>query len=76
MCDVLDKVENRGIEKGIAKGESRGENKMLFPACAGVIPWLEAAFKDCLTFPRMCGGDPECYTSVESPAPFSPHVRG
>ena len=24
MCDVLDKVENRGI----AKGESRGENKM------------------------------------------------
>ena len=24
MCDVLDKVENRGIEKGIVKGESRG----------------------------------------------------
>lgn len=34
MCDVLDKVENRGIEKGIekgiVKGESRGENKMAF----------------------------------------------
>ena len=28
MSDVLDKVENRGIEKGIVKGESRGENKM------------------------------------------------
>lgn len=28
MCDVLDKVENRGIEKGIVKGESCGENKM------------------------------------------------
>ena len=32
MCDVLDKVESRDIEKGIAKGivkgESRGENKM------------------------------------------------
>ena len=32
MCDLLDKVESRGIEKGIAKGivkgESRGENKM------------------------------------------------
>ena len=28
MCDVLDKVENRGIEKGIVKGEIRGENKM------------------------------------------------
>ena len=32
LCDVLDKVESRGIEKGIAKGivkgESRGENKM------------------------------------------------
>ena len=28
MCDVLDKVENRGIEKGIVKGESRGESKM------------------------------------------------
>ena len=28
MCDVLDKVENRGIKKGIAKGESRRENKM------------------------------------------------
>ena len=25
MCDVLDKVKNRGIEKGIVKGESRGE---------------------------------------------------
>ena len=25
MCDVLDKVENRGIEKGIVKGESRAE---------------------------------------------------
>ena len=25
---MLDKVENRGIEKGIVKGESRGENKM------------------------------------------------
>ena len=23
MCDVLDKVENRGIEKGIVKGENR-----------------------------------------------------
>ena len=30
MCDVLDKVENRGIEKGIVKGESRGENKWLY----------------------------------------------
>ena len=29
MCDVLDKVENRGIEKGIVKGESRGEKKWL-----------------------------------------------
>ena len=28
MCDVLDKVENRGIKEGIAKGESRRENKM------------------------------------------------
>ena len=28
MCDVLDKVESRGIAKGIVKGESRGENKM------------------------------------------------
>ena len=25
---MLDKVENRGIEKGIVKGESCGENKM------------------------------------------------
>ena len=29
MCDVLDKVENRGIKKGIAKGESRRENKKI-----------------------------------------------
>ena len=35
MCDVLDKVENRGIEKGIVKGESRGENKM---ALSRMIP--------------------------------------
>ena len=29
MCDVLDKVENRGIEKGIVKGEKPGgKNKM------------------------------------------------
>ena len=25
MCDVLDKVENRGIAKGIAKGKAEGK---------------------------------------------------
>ena len=25
MCDVLDKVESRGIEKGIAKGVAKGK---------------------------------------------------
>ena len=25
MCDVLDKVESRGIEKGVAKGKAEGE---------------------------------------------------
>ncbi len=33
MCEVLDKVENRGIAKGIAKGiaqgEIKGENKIV-----------------------------------------------
>ena len=28
MCDVLDKVENRGITKGIEKGEIEGKNQM------------------------------------------------
>lgn len=28
MCDVLDKVENRGIEKGIAKGKAEGEDTL------------------------------------------------
>lgn len=43
MCDVLDKVESRGVakgivqgmEKGMAKGESRGETKM-----ALLMGWL------------------------------------
>ena len=27
MCDVLDRIENRGIEKGLAKGLEKGELK-------------------------------------------------
>ena len=27
MCEVLDRVENRGIEKGIKKGIRQGENE-------------------------------------------------
>ena len=30
----------------------------LFPACAGVILSRQSAIEVCLTFPRMCGGDP------------------
>ena len=29
MCDVLDKVENRGIAKGIEKGKVEGEKRGL-----------------------------------------------
>lgn len=29
MCEVLDRVENRGIEKGIQKGIAQGEDKIL-----------------------------------------------
>lgn len=28
MCDVLDKVESRGIEKGKVEGEIEGKNQM------------------------------------------------
>ena len=28
MCDVLDKVENRGIEKGIVKGDQIGKHQL------------------------------------------------
>ena len=31
MCDVLDKVESRGIEKGIAKGIAKGIKKSIRP---------------------------------------------
>ena len=29
MCEVLDRVENRGIEKGIEKGIIQGEDRIL-----------------------------------------------
>ena len=29
MCEVLDRVENRGIQKGIQKGIIQGENTIL-----------------------------------------------
>ena len=28
MCEILDKIENRGIEKGIAEGNAEGKNQM------------------------------------------------
>ena len=31
MCDVLDKVESRGIEKGIAKGIEKAFAPWLYP---------------------------------------------
>ena len=32
---------------------------MLFPACAGVIPGLPDFLSVLLSFPRVCGGDPD-----------------
>ena len=49
MCDVLDKVENRGIEKGIVKGESRGENKM-----ALLVKKLLDQNRICLLYTSLC----------------------
>ena len=48
----------------------------LFPACAGVIPLLLQAVLKCLTFPRMCGGDPRNTAVSRIAYGFSPHVRG
>ena len=35
MCDVLDKVESRGIEKGIAKSIEKGIRPLAVPPAKG-----------------------------------------
>ena len=49
---------------------------VLFPACAGVIPWLLQVWCFNYPFPRMCGGDPEGGAEPDLLTSFSPHVRG
>ena len=48
----------------------------LFPACAGVILICVKNYMTVITFPRVCGGDPEEDLSEAWRIIFSPRVRG
>ena len=48
----------------------------LFPAHAGVIPWVHWLITSESPFPRTCGGDPVILRSDKPEANFSPHMRG
>ena len=48
----------------------------LFPACAGVILFFYNGSKPTFAFPRVCGGDPDAWSSYEIQNNFSPRVRG
>ena len=45
MCDVLDKVESRGIEKGIAKGVAKGKAEGEMEGKAQVITLMKKLFE-------------------------------
>lgn len=45
MCDVLDKVESRGIEKGIAKGVAKGKAEGEMEGKAQVIALMKKLFE-------------------------------
>ena len=48
----------------------------VFPAPAGVIPYLVSVFEPALRFPRTCGGDPTVRAVCSVSTEFSPHLRG
>ena len=48
----------------------------VFPAGAGVIPFLFLFLEEVLSFPRRCGGDPHLSNSHWLFVMFSPQVRG
>ena len=48
----------------------------LFPAYAGVIPWIRLLSTLPFAFPRICGGDPYDLTLGNYVHNFSPHMRG
>ena len=56
--------------------DMKGGDKVLFPACAGVILCLIVVTVRSITFPRMCGGDPCRVARYAYQSGFSPHVRG
>ena len=47
----------------------------VFPACAGVIPSFWPMIRILKSFPRVCGGDPQC-AALRLRRWFSPCVRG
>ena len=50
--------------------------RVLFPACAGVIPAGWDGEKQLYPVPRMRGGDPSRKMVMESNSSCSPHARG
>ena len=48
----------------------------VFPACAGMIPWLASFVASGKSVPRMCGDDPHVRIINHAEAQCSPHVRG
>ena len=50
--------------------------KIVFPACAGVIPTEAMSFDSSNGIPRVCGGDPNALRECGSEMKYSPRVRG
>ena len=48
----------------------------LFPAYAGVILDEVDLVKTIVTFPRVCGGDPQDSSTISALIDFSPRMRG
>ena len=48
----------------------------VFPAGAGVIPFMKIFLIGSRSFPRRCGGDPQSKNKIERLVKFSPQVRG
>lgn len=48
MCEILDKVENRGIKKGIEKGIAEGEKKRAVAVAVTMLKNNESIEKNCV----------------------------
>lgn len=70
MCDVLDRAENRGIEKGLARGKAEGRLYTLIDlALDGVLSRAEAAARANLSEQEFVKKAEEYSTGPSQPFP-------